>query len=106
MAMISGVSMRLTLTSGSSQLFVLRMPMGWSLNLWLCQNALVDAMVASEVARTGQPRPDVEERVLVDHRLAPLLAPGKPILAPYVDIAIIIAWSPEESRDTNRHLAS
>ena len=77
--------------------------MGWS---WrFCQNALVDATVASEVARTGQPQPDVEERVLVDHRPAPLLAPGKPILAPCVDNAIIIAWSPEESRDANRHLA-
>ena len=82
------------------------MPMGWSWSLWLCQNALVDAMVASEVARTGQPRPDVEARVLVDHRPAPLLAPGKPILAPYVDNGIIIAWSPDESRDANRHLAS
>ena len=82
------------------------MPMGWSWSLWLCQNALVDAMVASGVARTGQPRPDVEERVLVDHRPAPFLAPGKPILAPYVDSAIIFAWSPEESRDANRHLAS
>ena len=81
------------------------MPMGWSWSLWLCQNALVDAMVASE-ARTGQPRPDVEERVLVDHRPAPLLAPGKPILSPCADNAIIIAWSPEESRGANRHLAS
>eukprot|EP00972_Heterocapsa_arctica_P114453 16442524-Heterocapsa_arctica.AAC.1 len=80
--------------------------MGWTWSLWLCQNSLVEAMVASEVARTSQPRSVVEARVLVDHRPAPTLSPGNPVLCPYVDNAIIIAWSKQESHAANTALAA
>ena len=99
MTMISSVSTRLFLTSGSSQLFVSCR--------WAGAGDSGSVRTLSSMRwlhlRWHDPRPDVEARVLVDHRPAPLLAPGKPILAP---CAIIPAWSPEESRDANRHLAS
>eukprot|EP00972_Heterocapsa_arctica_P024232 3574297-Heterocapsa_arctica.AAC.1 len=39
-------------------------------------------MIASEVTRTGELRSVVEARVLVDHRPAPTLSPGNPVLCP------------------------
>lgn len=73
------------------------LPMGWSWSLFLCQQVLEEQMILSEMGRTGQSRAEVGERVVRDRRPVGRVAPGLPLLAPYVDNANLLAWSPGDA---------
>ena len=82
------------------------LPMGWSWSLWFCHSALREAMVVSEMKRVGESRAEVEARVVCDHGPSAKLAPRRPLLAPYVDNANIIAWTQADAIEAAEALAS
>ena len=66
--------------------------MGWAWALYFCQAAMAKAVAAAVPMR------DEKYGGLVrDGFPPPLVAPGAPIAAVYVDNAVVVAWSPSEA---------
>ena len=73
--------------------------MGWTWALFLCHSSLTSAMIDS-VLSWGQvtSRDDASTLLLRDRHPAPVIAPGRPILAPYVDNGNVLAWNSDDSQ--------
>ena len=74
------------------------LPMGWSWSLYFCHSVLVDAMVASEMQRASDSESEVGRRVVVDRTVPATIAPGRPLLCPYVDNANFLGWTAADAQ--------
>ena len=72
------------------------LPMGWSWSLWFCHGVLCNVMLRAPIL-FGLPEDVALGQFLLDGKPAPLLGPGLPVFAPYVDNGNVIGFDVEDT---------